>query len=295
MIHYTSCPVCSSSAINLEINCFDYFKTNDPFPIWKCSICGISFTQDRPEDDNLECYYESDNYISHGNSSGGIINRIYKIVRNFTLNKKKNVVKRESGQTAGSLLDIGSGTGHFAAKMKKEGWSVKGIEINEKAKEFSISQFGIEALSPSEILHLPDSEFDCITLWHSLEHISDLNKQITEIRRLLKPQGVCIVAVPNTNSYDAKHYKKHWAAYDVPRHLWHFNPDALSSLFESKGFKLRNIRLLPLDVFYISILSERYKKNPLAFFAGILKGVFFAIKTLFNKKGGSSLIYVFAK
>jgi 2-polyprenyl-3-methyl-5-hydroxy-6-metoxy-1,4-benzoquinol methylase len=295
MIHYNSCPVCFSAEINLEINCVDYFKTNDTFPIWKCSVCGICFTQDRPDDDKLEYYYESDNYISHGNSAGGIINSIYQIVRTFTLNQKRNIVKRESERVAGSLLDIGSGTGHFAAKMKNAGWNVKGIEINKKAREFSISHFGLEVFSPSEISHLHNSEFDCITLWHSLEHFSDLNKQITEIRRLLKSQGVCIVAVPNTTSYDAKHYKKHWAAYDVPRHLWHFTPDALSLLFKNKGFKLRNIRLLPVDVFYISILSERYRKNPIAFFAGIVKGKFFALKTLFNKKGGSSLIYVFAK
>jgi SAM-dependent methyltransferase len=198
-------------------------------------------------------------------------------------------------QAAGSLLDIGSGTGHFAAKMKNAGWNVKSVEINEKARQFSISHFGIEALSPVEMSHLHDAEFDCITLWHSLEHFFDINKYIAEIQRLLKPNGVCIVAVPNINSYDAKHYKKYWAAYDVPRHLWHFDTNALSLLFESRGFKLMKIKLLPIDVFYISILSEKYKKNPLAFFTGIVKGKFFAIRTLFNKKGGSSLIYVFTK
>ena len=295
MIHYNLCPVCSSAEINSTLDCFDYFKTNKLFPIWKCAACGIGFTQDCPEEGKLEYYYESDNYISHGNSSGGIVNSIYKIARNFALNRKRNVVKRESGRIDGSLLDIGGGTGHFAAKMKEAGWNVKSVEINEKARQFSISHFGLEAFPPSEISHLHDSEFDCITLWHVLEHLSDLNKYITDIQRLLKPDGVCIIAVPNINSYDAKYYKKYWAAYDVPRHLWHFSPNTLSFLFENKGFKLRNIRLLPIDVFYISILSEKYKKNPLAFFTGIFKGLFFATRTLFNKKGGSSLIYVFTK
>jgi len=295
MIHYSSCPVCFSSEINLKLNCFDYFKTNDSFPIWTCSICGIDFTQDRPEEDKLEYYYESDNYISHGNSSGGIVNSVYQIVRNFTLNRKRDVVKQASGRIGGSLLDIGSGTGHFAAKMKKEGWNVKGIEINEEARQFSISHFELEAISPTEISHLHNSEFDCITLWHSLEHLSDLNKYIAEIRRLIKPDGVCVIAVPNTDSYDARHYKKFWAAYDVPRHLWHFEPKALRNLLEGRGFKLLDIKPLPIDVFYISILSERYRKNPVSFFTGLLKGLIFAIQTLFNKKSGSSLVYVFTK
>ena len=295
MVHYNSCPICFSAEINLKLNCADHFKTNEIFPIWTCSVCGISFTQDYPDEDKLGHYYESDNYISHGNSSGGIVNAIYRVVRNLTLKKKRKIVARETGLGCGSLLDIGSGTGHFAAEIKKAGWNVKCIEINEKAREFSISHFVLEALSPSKILHLHDSEFDCITLWHTLEHFSNLNNYVTEIRRLLKPEGVCIIAVPNINSYDAKYYKEYWAAYDVPRHLWHFNPNALSFLFENAGFKLRNIKLLPLDVFYISILSERYKKNPLPFLTGCLKGAIFATKTLFNKKGGSSLIYVFAK
>ena len=295
MVHYSSCPVCLSYEINHKLDCFDYFKTNDMFPIWTCSTCGVSFTQDRPDENNLEYYYESDNYISHGNSSGGIINSIYRVVRNFALNNKREVVKQASGCAVGSLLDIGSGTGHFAAKMRDAGWSVKSIEINNEARLFSISHFGIEALSPLEISHLSDSEFDCITLWHTLEHFSDLNNYITEIRRLLKPEGVCIVAVPNIDSYDAKYYKEYWAAYDVPRHLWHFKPDALSHLFESRGFRLLNIKLMPIDVFYISILSEKYKKNPIAFFTGIFKGLIFATKSLFNKNGCSSLIYVFSK
>ena len=295
MIHYNSCPVCGSAEINLKLNCYDYFKTNESFPIWTCSGCGIGFTQDRPEEDKLGYYYESDNYISHGNSSGGIINSVYRVVRNFALNNKREVVKQASGRAVGSLLDIGGGTGHFAAKMKQAGWRVKSIEINDEARRFSISHFGLEALSPAEISHLPDSEFDCITLWHALEHLSDLDKYIAEIRRLLKPEGVCVIAVPNINSYDARYYKERWAAYDVPRHLWHFTPSALDFLFENRAFKLLNIKLQPVDVFYISILSERYRKNPVPFFAGLFKGLIFAARTLFNKNGGSSLIYVFTK
>ncbi|MDR2887537.1 MAG: class I SAM-dependent methyltransferase [Bacteroidales bacterium] len=293
MINYSSCPVCSSAGIRLHVNCHDYFKTGELFPVWKCQACGIGFTQNRPDDGRLGYYYESDNYISHGATSGGIVNRIYRIVRNCLLNRKRNIIRHESGLAAGSLLDIGSGTGHLAAKMKKAGWNVKGVEINDRAREFAVLQHGLETLAPSEMQHLREAEYDCITLWHVLEHLSDLDGYISQIRRLLKPGGVCIVAVPNISSCDAKHYGEHWAAYDTPRHLWHFNSGALGFLFESRNFKLIKVKQLPVDVFYISILSERYRKNPFAFFAGLLKGVFFTAKTLFNKKGCSSLIYVF--
>ena len=291
MVHYNSCPICFSSEISLRLNCIDHFKTNESFPIYTCAICGISFTQDHPDEDNIGYYYESDNYISHGQDSRGIVNSIYRIVRTLTLKRKRQIVERESKLNKGSLLDIGSGTGHFAAEMKKSDWNVKCVEINETAREHSILKFGLEALHPSEISNLHDAEFDCITLWHVLEHL-DLNKYLSEIRRLLKPGGTCIIAVPNIASYDAKYYKKYWAAYDVPRHLWHFQPETLAFVTESRNFKLMNTRLLPLDVFYISTLSEQYKKTPAPFLTGLAKGTFFAIKTLFNKKCGSSLIYV---
>jgi lipoic acid synthetase len=291
--NYYPCPVCQSNNTHLYLNCVDHFKTQKSFPIRTCSNCGIGFTTECPAEDELEYYYESDNYISHGSSSGGIVNKVYQMVRNVALNKKRGIVKRELGQITGSLLDIGSGTGHFAAKMKGAGWKTKCVEVNNNARQFSISHFELDAIPPSEISHLHNAEFDCITLWHSLEHLPYLNQYIAEIQRLLKANGICIVAVPNIISYDAKYYKEYWAAYDVPRHLWHFSPDALRFLFESKGFKLLNIKLMPLDVFYISILSERYRKNSVALLSGTCKGLFFAMRTLFNKKGGSSLIYVF--
>ena len=292
MVKHYSCPVCLSIETKLSLYCLDHFKTKKTFSIWTCSACGISFTRECPAEEELGAYYESDNYISHGSSSGGMVNKVYQIIRNFALNRKKALVQHESGQSFGILLDIGSGTGHFAAKMKAAEWNTKCVEISEKARQFSISHFELDAIPPSEMLHIPDSMFDCITLWHSLEHLPDLHKYISEIQRLLKPEGVCLIAVPNITSYDAKYYKEYWAAYDVPRHIWHFTPDALRFLLESKGFKLLDIKPMPIDVFYISILSEKYKNKRFAFFSGIFKGLFFATKTLFNKKGASSLIFI---
>jgi 2-polyprenyl-3-methyl-5-hydroxy-6-metoxy-1,4-benzoquinol methylase len=295
MVHHSSCPVCSSYDLRLRLICTDHFKSGENFPLYTCSVCGFTFTQDHPEENAMGAYYESDDYISHSDTSEGLVNKIYKVVRSRMLLKKRDIVMKMTGLEKGNLLDIGSGTGHFIAGMKNAGWRVKGIEINEKTRLNSSEKFGLEIIPPDQISSLETGSFDCITLWHVLEHFSDLNLYVAEIHRLLKPSGTCIIAVPNIDSYDSRHYGQYWAAFDVPRHLWHFNPDTFGFLFEGRGFRIINIKTLPLDVFYISILSERYKRNKMAFFTGILKGSYFALRALLNKRKCSSLIYILKK
>lgn len=295
MVHHDNCPLCSSSAISFESECTDYFRSREAFRVWICSICGFRFTQDHPDEKAIGRYYESDDYISHSDTSKGLVNKIYRMVRKRMLRKKRSIVENETGIERGSILDIGSGTGHFAAEMKNAGWVVSGIEINDKARNASVENSGLDIIHPESISSLKSGSFDCISLWHVLEHFSDLHGYIYEIKRLLKPGGTCIIALPNISSYDAEHYGRYWAAWDVPRHLWHFNADTFGFLFASKGFRMVNIRPLPLDVFYISILSERYKGKSLAFITGMLKGSYFALLALFNKRKSSSLIYILKK
>jgi SAM-dependent methyltransferase len=295
MVHHNNCPVCSSSEILLKLICTDHFKSRESFQVWTCSICGFTFTQDHPDEKAIGQYYESDDYISHTDTSKGLVNKIYRKVRKRMLRGKRNIVKNETRLKTGTILDIGSGTGHFAAEMKNAGWIVKGIEINDKVRSTSVDNFQLDIISPLNISTLETTSFDCITLWHVLEHFNDLNSYITEIYRLLKPGGTCLIALPNICSFDARYYGQYWAAYDIPRHLWHFNPDTFGFLFEGRGFRMVNIRPLPLDVFYISILSERYKGNRMAFIAGMLKGLYFAFIALFNIRKSSSLIYSLKK
>jgi SAM-dependent methyltransferase len=295
MVHHNSCPVCSSAEITLRLTCTDHFKSGETFAVWACSVCGFSFTQDHPDENSIGHYYESEDYISHSNTSKGLVSKIYRIVRKRMLGKKCNLIEKTTGLKTGSILDIGSGTGHFAAEMKNAGWRVKGIEINDKARNSAIEKFGLEIISPDKISILESASFDCITLWHVLEHFNNLNTYISEIKRILKPDGTCIIALPNINSFDFLHYGAYWAALDVPRHLWHFNPDTFGFLFEGRGFRMTGIKALPLDVFYISILSEKYKGNFPAFITGMLKGLLFAIRAMFNKRKSSSLIYILEK
>jgi 2-polyprenyl-3-methyl-5-hydroxy-6-metoxy-1,4-benzoquinol methylase len=295
MVHYDKCPLCHSDEIGKYLHVADHFLTREKFELVKCSQCGFLFTQDHPGPEEIERYYESADYISHNDSARSISASVYRIAREFMLKRKRKMVCSASGLDIGSILDIGSGTGHFLSAMKNKGWQAKGIEINDEAREFSITEFGLEVLSHGSIGSLPSESFDAITLWHVLEHFQDPFSHAAEIARMLKPGGACLIALPNSDSFDAKHYKEFWAAYDVPRHLWHFTPATFKLFVENSDLSIRSIHTLPLDVFYISILSEKYNKTGLYFIRGILQGLRFFILAGFNWKRSSSLIYLLQK
>jgi SAM-dependent methyltransferase len=295
MVHHNVCPLCSSEKISFFLKCTDHFLSREEFELWQCSSCGFRFTQNYPEESLIGRYYESEDYISHSSAERNISEKIYHLARRIMLRRKRVLTENLTGLKKGALLDIGSGTGHYANAMKEGGWSVKGIEINVKARDFALNNFGLDVISPELISGLKDASFDCITLWHVLEHFHDPNSYSREIFRLLKPGGISIMALPNCSSSDAENYGHFWAAYDVPRHLWHFNPASFSTFSERGGFSLQEIRALPPDVFYISYLSQKYRGTPAPFIIGILRALPWAIQSIFKREKSSSLIYILRK
>ena len=291
MISHTICPLCSSSKTILYLRCSDHLLSREVFDLCKCSDCGFVFTGQYPDEQSIGRYYGSDDYISHDDKAKGYLNRIYLIARRIMLKRKVRMVEKAAGITMGRILDIGCGTGHFAAAMKQHGWYVTGIEPNIKARNFASGQFGLDVKSPELVSELPSRSFDCITMWHVLEHFHDPFGYAAEIRRLLKPGGMCLCALPNLSSFDAAHYGQFWAAYDVPRHLWHFTPETFRVFAEKTHLQITEIKPLPLDVFYISILSESNKGSHLPFIKGVINGTFFAARSLSDKHKSSSLIY----
>lgn len=295
MIHHKVCPLCSSPEIAHFLSCTDHFVSREVFIICRCDKCGFTFTQDSPEESEAGRYYESEDYISHSDTKKGITDKMYQFIRRIMLNRKKRIIRKITGLSAGSILDIGSGTGHFLNTMKMAGWNIKGVEINARAREYAASCFNIDTISPEKIQTLPVNSFDCITLWHVLEHFYEPFKFMEEIARLLKSEGVAIIALPNTNSFDSKYYGKKWAAFDVPRHLWHFNSSTFSIFAVKSKFSIVEKRYLPLDVFYISILSEKYRGSKFPVLSGTIKGLRFSFRSLSNKSGSSSVIYILRK
>jgi len=295
MGHYTICPVCDSTNIDLHLQTNDFFLSSEPFSLFRCLSCGFVFTQDHPDEKEISNYYASEDYLSHNDSARGLTSILFRFSRKIMLGRKRKITEKAAGLIKGRLLDIGCGTGHFLNVMKKAEWEVKGIEINDKAREYAVSSFGVEVINPGLIALLETNSFDIITMWHVLEHFQDPVMYLSEVSRLMKADGVCIIALPNCSSYDAEHYGKFWAAFDVPRHLWHFSPFTFQLFTQKSGFKIKSVKSLPLDVFYISMLSEKHRGNRLYFITGIAKGGWFWFLSLFKKTKISSLIYILKK
>ena len=267
------------------LNCIDYTVSNESYEVMYNKKYDLLVTSPVPL--NLENYYVSDAYISHTDSKKTMFDRAYQLVKNYTLNQKLKLINSFNTDEK-TILDVGAGTGDFLKICKENNWKVSGIEPSEKARNFAKNK-NIEL--QEDISAYKEKLFDVISLWHVLEHIPNLMEYTNELKKLLKPNGVLIIAVPNYKSYDAKHYKEFWAAYDVPRHLWHFSKISISKLFTDIDMKVTKILPMKFDAFYVSLLSEKYKNNtskPIsAFFTGLTSN----IKA---KKNGeySSLIYL---
>ncbi len=295
MATISKCLVCGSEHFADYLTVTDFMVSGEEFNIVRCNDCGFIFTANPPDEREMGQYYLSEDYISHTDTKRNITEVVYHMVRHLMLGRKQTLISRLCHGNKGSLLDIGSGTGYFAAYMKTKGWEVKGIEISERARNFSSSKFGIDVLPPEKVKTLNEKSFDCITLWHVIEHFNDPGFWLNEMSRILKDNGICILAMPNIDSSDSKWFGKNWAALDVPRHLWHFAPDTFNKLINRFGFKSTMIKGMPLDLFYISILSYKNQKKRFAFLNGLLTGIMITIKNIIRGRSASSLIYVIEK
>lgn len=284
------CPVCHSS-VSAFTSARDFTVSNETFGIMKCQSCSLLITNPRPDINSIGKYYQSEDYISHSGTSKGLINKLYNLAKSFNINSKCRLVHKSSGIKTGRILDYGCGRGDFLLSMKHKGWAIDGAEPDEKAAQAASLQCGIKILSPDDVFSRPDSSFDVITLWHVLEHVHRLNETVAKLKSLLKPGGTLIIAVPNYESLDARFYKEHWAAYDVPRHLYHFSRKAMFELLSKHNIKCTLVKPMALDAFYVSMLSEKYRQSSFGIIRGFIIGLLSDFQAITNGKW-SSLIYV---
>jgi 2-polyprenyl-3-methyl-5-hydroxy-6-metoxy-1,4-benzoquinol methylase len=258
----------------------DYSVSKEIFDLHHNPEFDLLITFPKPSLEKLPSYYESEDYISHTDGKRSVFEKLYHFIKNIALKNKVNLINAESQK--GKLLDIGAGTGDFLVVAKKDGWQITGIEPGEKPRNIATLK-GVSFAN--DLAELEDNSFDVITMWHVLEHVPDLEFQIKELKRLIKPNGTILIAVPNFKSYDANYYGKFWAAFDVPRHLWHFSKTAIEKLFAVENLKLVKIIPMKFDSFYVSLLSEKYKNGSMNF----LKAFWIGLKS--NRYGKRNLEY----
>lgn len=292
MIVYRSCPNCGDKNISIVLSAKDYTVSGEPFEIWECKNCTQRFTQNIPGGDQIGQYYQSENYISHSDTSKGFVNNLYHKVRKRTLVKKRKLIEEATFKTKANILDVGAGTGAFLNIMKNAGWNCTGIEPDSTARKNALELYKINLKESKELFSLPSQTFDAITLWHVLEHVHELHKYVQQLKDLLKADGKLFIAVPNYTSADAKMYGEFWAAYDVPRHLYHFSPKAMKTLLNAHGLKVETMKPMWYDSVYVSLLSEKYKTGKSNTAKAFINGMISNVETLFNKAKCSSLIYI---
>jgi 2-polyprenyl-3-methyl-5-hydroxy-6-metoxy-1,4-benzoquinol methylase len=291
MLNLEKCIVCGSSQFEPFLVCKDYTVSQESFNIVSCKTCGFKFTNPRPDNSVLGSYYKAESYVSHTNSKKGIVNKLYHAVRSYTLKSKIKLVS--SYVSRGTILDYGCGTGMFLNACNISGWEVYGMEPDDNARKMA-SEHGLNVFSDKAKVqnYITDKKFNAITLWHVLEHVTDMEETLSFFKSKLNPDGVLIIAVPNHVSYDAHYYKEFWAAYDVPRHLHHFDIKSMTSMLEKAGFKFHESKPMKFDSFYVSMLSEKYKTGSVNLVKAFLIGLTSNLKAK-NTNSYSSTIYIF--
>jgi SAM-dependent methyltransferase len=295
MENLNACLVCGSNQISKELTCKDFVATGNSFELNRCGQCSFLFTNPRPTASEVSPYYQSDRYVSHAGNKTNLpfMYKVYDIVRDYSINHKLKLIK--SYHTQGNLMDLGCGLGYFLnGAIKDNTFNSTGVDISQDAIDYVKNKFGYNVLNENKLAQLPSESFDIITQWHVLEHVHYLNERMQELHRLLAPNGTMFIAVPNSNSWDAKYYKEYWDGYDVPRHLYHFNQKSFGLLMQKHGFTVKRIKPLLFDAPYISMRSEVHKGKGFSFLRGAIFGAISTINALV-RKDYSSLLFVVKK
>jgi len=286
------CPICNNDKLINHFICKDNFLTGESFAIVRCEKCSFLFTNPRPNQESISKYYQSDEYISHSNKANNITNTLYKIARNFTLSNKLKLINSLTNNKI--LLDFGCGAGEFLLYTIKNGWIIHGYEPDEfarsKASKITKNEIIGNVIDLEKI-----NQVEVITFWHVLEHVHNLNETIHILKNKLSKTGKMIIAVPNYESMDAQIYREFWAAYDVPRHLYHFSMKTMKLLLKNHGLRIISIKPMKLDSFYVSLLSEKYKYGRQNYLKSFINGYKSNSYAKQNNDKYSSLIYIAGK
>ena len=262
------CPICKSSDIGQTHTIKDNSISQEVFHLTKCNRCGFLFTNPQPTPDSLWKYYESADYVSHSKTTKGFINFWYRRVQQLNLSLKFKAIKHHVPR--GTWIDYGAGAGDYVKYISSKNITIEGFEPSETARDTAASN-SVILKDTSHLSEIEENTIACISLWHVLEHIPDFTDILQDLGKLVKEDGIVVIAVPNYLSLDGQKYGELWAAYDVPRHLWHFTENDIIRLANQMNFSLIDIKGMIFDSYYVSLLSEKYQKGSKV--KGILNGL----------------------
>ena len=298
LVTLEKCPSCGNNSFTNHLSAIDYTYSQRLFSLVKCSSCTLVFTNPRPDESSIAKYYDNPDYVSHTDTKKGVLFTIYSLVKTRALKQKRKLLERKTdGRT---VLDYGAGTGDFSAELANNGWSVSSYEPDPTARA-KINKKSAKISLTDSINSLETNSYSCVTLWHVLEHVHQLKETILSFHNLLEGNGKLVIAVPNYHSYDAEYYQEHWAAYDVPRHLYHFDFKSMKTLVENQGFKLNEIKPMWFDSTYVSLLSEKNQNGAstvqtlIGWVRASIIGLLSNISAIREPKRCSSIIYIFEK
>ena len=286
-----SCPICTTE-MKFKFVTKDYLVTGESFDIVECEACSIRTTTPFPDKKIIGNYYSSDDYISHDDKVSGIFDSIYGLVRTYQLNKKKKLIGKYFNKSNGKIPDIGCGAGDFLQYMKENHWNINGVDTSNKARKIVKKKLNIKVMNPQDWIN-NNEKYDVITCWHSLEHVHEPWVYLDKIKKSLTLDGFLIVALPNYQSTDAKIYKEFWAAYDTPRHLYHFTIKSMNKTINPHGLNIESIYRMNFDPFYVSMLSAKHMGK--SFMSGLINGFKSWTLSIFSKDKCSSLIFIIKK
>ncbi|QHL88154.1 methyltransferase domain-containing protein [Nibribacter ruber] len=286
------CPVCQKTDFKNFLVVQDKSVSQESFVIVQCTNCGLKFTNPRPAEEHIGPYYSSEAYISHSDTDKGLLNKTYRLVRSMAVRKKVDLVNSLSKK--GKLLDYGCGVGYFLQACKKDGWQVEGFEPNQLAREQTEEKLG-QKIHHENLAEFENETFNVTTLWHVLEHVHQVNETLKELVRVTQKGGHIVIAVPNADSYDAKKYGADWAAYDVPRHLYHFHKASMQKLLKKHKLDLKEVLPMRWDSYYVSLLSEKYKHGEMKMISPFWTGFRSNLHGYRNGNSYSSQIFIAQK
>jgi SAM-dependent methyltransferase len=235
------------------------------FGVERCLGCGLRVTAPAPRPEELPAFYPPEHY---GAGRARYRPAAEWLARRF---RDRRAAWIAGLRPAGAVLDVGCGNGYMLAGLRARGWRVQGVELTDDGAAYARRTLGLPvAVGPLGSLGLAEGSFDVVVFWQSFEHLPDPRGTLATAARLLRPGGLVVVSVPNASSWQARWAGPDWFHWELPRHLYHWDPATLAALFARVG----------LDV--VRVRHANWEQNPFGWTQSMLNRLGFPPNALFH-------------